>query len=314
MENNGKRRKLLKRDGQESRPAVRLTERDIAIIQAVYEYRALTTIQIQRLLFPVCAAAESANGRRVVAQQRLKLLYHNEYLTRDERPTKLSEGRQALVYFLDKRGAQLLATYLKIEPTELDWRPRDNVSGAGWLFLDHLLHTNDVRLGLTSAAQASECQITRWIDDRALRRREMKEYVMLKTESGVNERVAIVPDGFFSLVRGETVFHHFVEVDLATVVGLSSKSGRRDWARKVRAYLAYHQSGQYKARYGAQEFRVLTVTTGQGRLENLRAITEEAGGKHRFWFTTFEQLATMHLLTEKVWSHAGQHDLRSLVW
>ena len=313
MENNGKRRKLLKRDGQENRPAVRLTERDVAIIQAVYEYRALTTIQIQRLLFPVCASAKSERGRQVVAQQRLKLLYHNEYIARDERPTKLSEGRQALVYFLDKKGAQLLSTYLKIEPTELDWRPRDNVSGAGHLFLDHLLHTNDVRLGLTSAAQASGCRVTRWIDDRSLRRREMKEYVTLKTDSGADERVAIVPDGFFSLVQGERVFHHFVEVDLATVVGLSSKSGRRDWARKVRAYLAYHQSGQYKARYGAQEFRVLTVTTGQGRLEHLRAITEEAGGRNRFWFTTFEQLATMRLLSEAVWSFAGQHELRSLI-
>lgn len=313
MESNGTRRKLLKRDGQESRPAVRLTERDIAIIQAVYEYRALTTTQIQRLLFPVRAKAQSEQGRRVVAQQRLKLLYHNEYLTRDERPTRLSEGRQALVYFLDKKGAQLLATYLKIEPTELDWRPRDNVAGAGWLFLDHLLHTNDVRLGLTAAIQASGCRVTRWIDDRSLRRREMKEYVTLKTDVGADEKVAIVPDGFFSLVQGEKVFHHFVEVDLATVVGLSSKSGRRDWARKVRAYLAYHQSGQYKARYGAQEFRVLTVTTGTGRLENLRAITEEAGGKNRFWFTTFEQLADLHLLSEQIWSVAGQHEPLSLV-
>lgn len=313
MKTNHKRRKLLKRDGDENRPAIRLTERDMAIIQAVYEYRALTTTQLQRLLFPVCASSKSERGRQVVAQQRLKLLYHNEYLTRDERPTKLSEGRQALVYFLDKKGAQLLATYLKLELTELDWRPRDNVSGAGHLFLDHLLHTNDVRLALASAAQALNCRVTRWIDDRSLRRREMKEYVTLKTDLGADERVAIVPDGFFSLVQGDKVFHHFVEVDLATVVGLSSKSGRRDWARKVRAYLAFHQSGQYRARYGAQEFRVLTVTTGPGRLENLRAITEEAGGKNRFWFTTFAELHQLRSLADPIWSYAGQHDLRSLV-
>ena len=103
------RRKLLKRDVGETRPVVRLTERDVAIIQAIYEYRALTTTQIQRLLFPVGDGHASSRGRPVHCQQRLKLLYHNEYVTRDERPTKLSEGRQALVYFLDKKGAQLLS-------------------------------------------------------------------------------------------------------------------------------------------------------------------------------------------------------------
>lgn len=305
------RRKLLKRDGEGTRPSVRLTERDVAIIQAVYEYRALTTPQIQRLIFPLCGGSE--RGRLVVAQQRLKLLYHNEYLTRDERPTKLSEGRQALVYFLDKRGAQLLATYLKCDVAELDWRPRDNVAGAGHLFLDHLLHTNDVRIALTLAAQANGYRLLRWIDDRSLRRREMKEYVTLPTDDGKGERVAIVPDGFFSIVRGDKVFHHFLEVDLATVVGLSSKSNRRDWARKVRAYLAFHRSGQYKTRYNADEFRVLTVTTGPDRMENLQAITEEAGGKNRFWFTTFEQLTDTHALSERVWSYAGQRNWHSLL-
>jgi hypothetical protein len=310
---NKQRRKLLKRDSEERRPAVRLTERDVAIIQAVYEYRALTTTQIQRLLFPACATAQSVRGRQVVTQQRLKLLYHNEYLTRDERPTRLSEGRQALVYFLDKRGAQLLATYLKIEPTQLDWRPRDNVAGAGHLFLDHLLHTNDVRLSLSCAAEASGCRITQWIDDRSLRRREMKEYVTLKSDMGTDEKVAIVPDGYFSLVQGDKVFHHFIEVDLATVVGLSSKSGRRDWARKVRAYLAYYQSGQYTKRYGARLFRVLTVTTGAGRLENLQQITEQAGGKNIFWFTTFDALIGQSLLTSPIWNMAGREGLSPLV-
>lgn len=231
-------------------------------------------------------------------------MYHNGYLARDERPTKLSEGRQALVYFLDRGGAQVLSAYSKIEVEELDWRPRENVAGASHLFLDHLLHTSDVRIALTQAAAAG-WEVVRWIDDRSLRRREMKEYVTIPGETG---RVAIVPDGIFSLVRGQALFHHFLEVDLRTVVGLSGKSGRRDWARKVKAYLAYYQSGQYERRYGAKKFRVLTVTTGATRLENLRRITEEAGGKAIFWFTTFEQLAVDPLLTTPIWSVAGLNE------
>lgn len=304
-----KRRKLLARAQGEAVPAVRLTERDLAIIDAVYNYRALTTDQIQELLFPL-GATGSVHGRRVHCQHRLKLLYHNGYLGRDERPTRLSEGRMPLVYFLDRLGAQALAAYRKLAVEELDWRVRDNTAGASHLFLDHLLHTNDIRIALTRAGEAEGWDVVRWIDDRSLRRREMKEYVVLPEG---NERVAIVPDGFFSLAQGSGIFHHFVEADLRTVVGFSSKSGRRDWARKVRAYLAYHQSGQYTKRYGAQIFRVLTVTTGRERLENLKHITEGASGKSMFWFTTYDALAAQPLLTSPIWAVAGREQLASLV-
>jgi hypothetical protein len=304
-----KRRKLLRRSPSENTPPVRLTERDLAIIDAVYTYRALTTNQIQQLLFPVVTGG-SVRGRLVHCQHRLKLLYHNGYLTRDERPTKLSEGRQALIYFLDKLGAQAIAAYRHVALEELDWRPRDNTAGASHLFLDHLLHTNDVRIALQLAAATDGWDIVRWLDDRTLRRREMKEYVALP-ETG--EHVAIVPDGFFSLARERDIYHHFIEADLATVVGLSSKSGRRDWARKVRAYLAYFQSGQYAKRYKAQSFRVLTVTTGAGRLENLLRITEEAGGKSIFWFTTYEALSAQPFVAAPIWSVANREGLSALI-
>lgn len=288
---------------------MRLTQRDLAIIDAVYTYRALTTNQIQQLLFPV-ANGGSVHGRLVHCQHRLKLLYHNGYLTRDERPTKLSEGRQALIYFLDKLGAQAIAAYRNLALEELDWRPRDNTAGASHLFLDHLLHTNDVRIAFQLAAATDGWEIVRWLDDRTLRRREMKEYVTLPETA---ERVAIVPDGFFSLARDRDIYHHFIEADLATVVGVSSKSGRRDWARKVRAYLAYFQSGQYAKRYRADTFRVLTVTTGDGRLENLLRITEEVGGKSIFWFTTYEALLAQPLVAAPIWSVAKREGLSPLV-
>ena len=173
-----------------------------------------------------------------------------------------------------------------------------------------MLHTNDVRIALNLAAASDGWEIVRWLDDRTLRRREMKEYVTLP-ETG--ERVAIVPDGFFSLARGRDIYHYFIEADLATVVGLSSKSGRRDWARKVRAYLAYYQSGQYAKRYKAQSFRVLTVTTGTGRLENLRHITEEIGGRSIFWFTTYEALSEQSNIAAPIWSVANREGQSALI-
>ena len=303
------RRKLLTRDNADHKPTVRLTDRDLAIIKSVYEHRALTTPQIQRMHFPA-GQEGSERGRLVHCQHRLKLLYHNGYLTRDERPTKLSEGREALVYFLDTLGAKLLASYYKVDISELDWRPRDNTAGANHLFIDHLLHTNDVRIALTRAAQVDGWDVTRYVDDRDLRRKEMREYVQLPGES---ERIAIVPDGFFTLNSDQGTFHHFLEVDLRTVVGLSSKTGRRDWSRKVHAYLEYFHGGRYTARYSAKSFRVLTVTTGATRLRNLLEITEDAGGKSLFWFTTLDAVAALQSLSEPIWTVAGREGLLHLV-
>ncbi len=302
------RLKTLERAKAAEVPCFRLTKRDIAIINACYEYRALTTPQIQELIFQ-----QQERSAQVKCQQRLKLLFHHGYLHRDEQPTKLTEGRRPLIYFLDRKGAQLLAECLGIKVSDLDWSAKDNTAGAGHLFIDHLLKTNDVRIAITVAAQKQGASIERWIDDKALRRRNTKTYVTLRGKKRDEQRVALVPDGYFHLKQQQHHSHYFIEADMCTVVGLSSKSGRRDWAKKIRSYLAYLESGQFQERYKAQAFRMLTVTTGARRLANLKKVTEEAGGKSRFWFTTFEQLSSETAFTQPIWQIAGREGEHSLI-
>ena len=80
------------------------------------------------------------------------------------------------------------------------------------------------------------------------------------------------------------------------------------------AFIEYYRSGKYHARYHTKSMRILTVTTGQKRLENLLAITEEVGGKARFWFTTFERILHADILVDPIWNVAGADSLRSLTW
>jgi hypothetical protein len=131
---------------------------------------------------------------------------------------------------------------------------------------------------------------------------------------GGRQKVAVVPDGYFVLETKDKVFHCFLEADRGTVVGRSSRWQTRDWRRKILAYVEYHRCGAFTKRYGGRGLRVLTVTTGETRLANLRAITEEAGGKARFWFTTFDQVTPATVLTEPIWKVAGREDLHQLVW
>jgi len=74
------------------------------------------------------------------------------------------------------------------------------------------------------------------------------------------------------------------------------------WARKVKTYLAYRLSGKFATRYGADQFRVLTVTTSEARLKNLVQATEAAGGRMMFYFSTFDRLGEGNVLTDEVWN------------
>src|SRR5688500_17597587 len=67
-------------------PGFRLTRRDIAVVDAVYRYRALTTPLVEQLLF-----SPSTRSR---CRLRLKYLYHHGYLRRAEQPQTLTEGRK----------------------------------------------------------------------------------------------------------------------------------------------------------------------------------------------------------------------------
>lgn len=290
------------------------TRRDLAIIEAVYAFRALTTPQIEALLFHgnpsqfQPTARQPQSGRTNRCRHRLKVLYHYGYLHREELPVPLSYGRKPLVYFLDKRGKETLCRWYGLDPQEIDWEPRLNTVGEP--FIEHLLQTNDIRVAVTVAAQRHSFTLATWLDDRTLRKAQNRDYVLLHGPKGTRpRRVAVVPDGYFHLQNPE--FHFVLETDRRTVVGQYSRWGGKDWSRKVRAYIAYFtppapgQPSIYEQRFGTSKLRVLTVTTGPTRLENLKHITEQAGGRDRFWFTTFDQLTPQTVLTEPIWQKAG---------
>lgn len=303
---NGRLPRLARAEGN-ARPPLRLTLRDVATIEAVWRYRALTTPQLAALHFN-----GAAQGVRI-CQRRLQRLYHHEYLARVEQQGLRSEGSKPFVYLLDEAGALCLVRELGIEPEALDWHPRGNE--VGWSFLDHHLSTNDVRIAIEQAARVHGWVIARWIDDKALRSRQMKDVVTLTGSEGRSERAAVVPDGYFRLATAGDAYNCFIEIDKRTVTGEASVWGRRDWSRKIKVYLVYYNSGSYERRYGTADMRVLTVTTGERRRDNLREIASKVAGAQapRFWFSTFGQVVPETVLTAPIWAVAGKDGLHSLI-
>ena len=185
-----------------------------------------------------------------------------------------------VTHLLIELGAHLLSQLDDIEVSDLDWRPGQ--FSVGDLYLEHLMATNDVRVGIVSSAKNHNYTIEAWLDDKTLKSVQMKDVVTLTGPQGATQRASVVPDGYFHLFDGKHHYHQFLEVDRRTVTGSSKVWGKRTWARKVQVYLEYYNSGQYHERYHTKSMRILTVTTGERRLLNMKEVTEVEEGNRGF--------------------------------
>ncbi len=286
-----------------SPPPMRLTKRDPKIILAVYYYRLLSSPQIEALFFP--SQPGKSHSRRSACQRRLQLLFHHSYLDRLFIPLVIGQGRTPFIYTLGTKGAALLATKLGVDAGTIRRQPKANKKGS--LFLEHTLAVNDVRVMGDCLARTSQWQLTDWLDDSIFRQETYREKVPFRNQ-GIKVRRHF-PDGYFVLQPADGVkkAHFFLEMDLGTM------SNAR-WREKVEAYIQFRKSGRAAQHYGTNKFRLLTVTTSDRRLKNLKRTTEKAGGTHYFWFTTQAHIdiEQPENLLNPIWSVSTKKDKLAL--
>lgn len=291
---------------------VTLQARDFAVFYSICQCGALTARQISALFFPPFQYpldVPSAN-----CQYRLRLLRANSYLAHIEQPQIPSDGRKPYLYQLTTKGVQALASYLGCAVAELPYHKRDSRLSA--FYLEHLLIGNDVRVCITLAAQKHDVQLVAWHDELTLKSTHSADKLTITDRTGrQHTNLVLVPDGFIHLHRAQPVpldSFFFLEIDRGTTTGQSTIEGRRTWERKIRLYREYYASGAYTQRYGTKGLRILTIVKSEQRLAHLKQITEQAGGKGRFWFTSVELLSSGHILTLPIWQKAGSTGLFAL--
>lgn len=260
-------------------------EKSLEIVRLVYAYRFLSTQGL--------AALTGLPADHL--QERLDTLCAGELLIRIHRPA-LWEETAPDVYGLDRRGADWVASESGVDRAQIKWSRTGN--HVKLLFLEHTLRVNDARIAFTLAARGHpDHKLVIWreglgIADRAPDPQDATKWLPVR------------PDGYFCYRVEERRAHFFLEIDLGT-------ESNHCFRQKVRAYIAYRQSGRYRERYGAYAFRVLTVTTSERRMANLLRTTEAEGGGSMFWFTTFGQLREVAAL-EPCWSLANRRNLKAL--
>lgn len=282
-------------------PPMRLTQRDKAIILAVYHYRLLSSEQIEALFFP----SEQPRGCQTSCQRRLQLLFHHQYLARVFQPIILGEGRTPYVYALDEKGADLAAATLGVDRAGIGWQPKVNQVGIS--FIAHTLAVNDVRVVMTLLTRQTPLKLVEWVSEADFRTAEYAQRVPIRMRGG--RTIRNYPDGYMRLALPGAAqdAHSFLEVDQGTM------SNNR-WQDKVRAYDEFRRRGLSQHHYGTSHFRILTITTSPKRLQNLKQATEKAGGDHYFWFTTQDRvnLWQPQTLLDPIWWIATKDEPQAL--
>lgn len=278
--------------------------RDLQVLETLVLSRCMSTTQLGRLFFPLHDGSISPRARLRLAQMAKAGLVRSI-----EQPSTRTAGAKANVHFPTDKGRLLVASELGHDPRDL---PAVASPASSWSFLEHTLLCNEVRVLATLGAAKTGIILAHWLPDYALRKLHMRSPILPQADA--EERSAtIVPDGQWEVEHGASHHRFFLEADRGTIPAVSNKR-HRDWRARIGLYLAAERSGVMQDLYGGHRFRVLTVVPNRGRLESLKAATEEVGGKGRFWFVVQEDLSAESFYTGKIWTVAGKTGQFSLLW
>ena len=251
---------------------------------------------------------------------RLHLLFHAGYVDRpraqlDRFPTS---GTAPMVYALADRGARLLCERegLCCGTGERSRKNRE----AGRPFIEHQIEIVNFQVALQRAVvQRSDVRLISAEEmNSAASRRPMQASrapFALRAKlahRGVVREISVVPDIVFGLQLANGSRRNFmVEIDRGTMPISRSRFDQTSFEKKMRAYLTAHAAKQHDRQFGWKNFRVLTVTTDQERMQSmkeaLRGLRVPHGpGASLFLFATFDDLRASDPLAH-AWQDGDGH-------
>jgi hypothetical protein len=115
----------------------------------------------------------------------------------------------------------------------------------------------------------------------------------------------VIPDATFMVNTPEKPYRFLVEVDKGTEL-------LKAITEKFIKYRLYFIQ-QYEQQYGTNKGRVLFIAPSLKRLQHMKALCEQQGGRTRYWFTTMDTLKTNDVLYTPIWYKAGSVEAYSLL-
>ncbi len=201
---------------------VRLTPRDVAILKAIVDYQLLSTSQIQTLFF------RSVHRTR----KRLHQLFRAGLLRRISRPVIIGHGQADRIYGISGGGLKALRL-----SGQTSLPSKVSTKGQSFMFLNHLLLRNDIRIILTrSAEKRRDIRLVNWRQDRSIAFLNPAPFL---GRCHPDRTEKIIADGRFELICGPYKITCYLEIDCGTA-SLARIS------RKIAQYQSYFISSTSK--------------------------------------------------------------------
>ena len=277
---------------------MRVTARDIALLENIGRLRLASAAQL--------SALDGGSAQNV--SRALLALWENKYVERPEAQAAsrfLYEGSRPVIYGLTRKGASLLREHgLDVRRRLLDGIDKER--GAGWRFVEHTVSIAEFMVSLELAMRGRE-------NLQILERGEILEDAPKSTRDrlvrieasiqlgGTLRKNAVIPDALFGLrFNDEEESYFMLEIDRGEMPVERYKNAQRTYfAKKMLTYYEANRQRRHVHDLGIENFRVLTVTTKETRVEQmLNALNGITNGKgsNIFLFTDGSKLAASNPL------------------
>lgn len=282
----------------------RFTERDLAILRKIADYRFLTASLLQVLI----------SGNAKVTARHLQRCYHDGLVSR----FRLSHRDEFIYYLENKKALELLVESGEADRDELDWnvirvnregkyhevsepsKLLEAVSRLTWLAHELMISRFHAALEIACRDLSGSVRLVSWQQGRARLQdrvivRKLKRQGTAWVETDQEEVLPHEPDAFFTLgfpseSGDESQLSFFYEAD-------RKRTSAPRFARKLRAHFAYiARRKQHREKYGVHRIRaVLTETLDNQWAMHLRESARQpavsgSNASPLFWFTSSQVL------------------------
>lgn len=195
-----------------------------------------------------------------------------------------------------------------------EWSPYDKIMTWDESNLKHHIHDMEANVQLTLACERSGVTQELWWPEHVIKRLHKGLKVNYSGPDGKPYESQLRPDDWYIFskrVGQEMQYARFLlEVDngpqtqeIRTTINL--KKRKRSWVHKFRAYHSFFEHKHFKRLYGYDNAKVLIVTNSQQRMENLKRVCEESGGRGRYFFTHTKAFTPANIFDQAIYVRAG---------